>query len=88
MPIDENLLKRARENPKGLRFEEAVQLAEQLGFREVHRKGSHRIYRHEQGEQLRSRFPRPLNLQCGQNGKAKVYQVKQMLKMAKDIGII
>ncbi len=37
---------------------------------------------------VREQFPRPLNLQKGRDGKAKAYQVKQMLQMAEALGII
>jgi hypothetical protein len=29
-----------------------------------------------------------LNLQCGKNGKAKAYQVRQMLSMAEAMGVL
>lgn len=38
------LLKQARENPAGLRFEQATALAEAFGFQLRRTKGSHRIY--------------------------------------------
>lgn len=82
MPADADLIEKARRVPHDLRFEEATKLAEQLGFKEVRQIGSHRIYHHPDGRLLRDAFPQPLNLQCGGNGKAKGYQVEQMLAMA------
>ena len=87
MAIDENLLGKARNSPHDLRFEEALKLAKQLGFVEVRSTGSHRIFHHPAGGKIPSP-PRPLNLQEGKNGRAKAYQVRQMLTMAEAMGII
>lgn len=71
------LLAHALRNPQGLRFEEACRLAEAFGFRQSRTKGSHTI------------FSRPgvraiITLQnCG--GKAKAYQVRQMLKLMEEL---
>ena len=86
MPIDPTLLRRARENPQGLRFDEAAQLAEQLGFIWVRKNGSHEIYRHPDAGPFRRLYPQPLNLQPTRDGMAKDYQVKQMLAMATAFG--
>jgi len=86
--IDTDLLMRARISPQSLAIEDAVNLARQLGFVEVRQRGSHRIFHHPIGGRLRSSFPRPLNLQQGRDGKAKAYQVKQLLQMAMELGII
>jgi hypothetical protein len=89
MAIDEKLLKRAQTNPADLRFEEAQQLASQMGWILGRRKGgSHRVYHHPEAAKMKGNFPQPLNLQEGKNGKAKAYQVKQMLQMAIEMGII
>ena len=81
MPVDPELLRRARDCPQDLRFGEACKLAEQLGFEEVRTRGSHNVFRHPMASSIRAAFPLPLNLQCGQDGKAKAYQVKQLLKL-------
>jgi hypothetical protein len=86
--IDTDLLTRARLAPQSLSMDDAVSLARQLGFVEVRQRGSHRIFHHPFGGRLRSSFPRPLNLQQGSGGKAKAYQVKQLLQMAMELGII
>lgn len=88
MPVDQKLLEQALNNPANVWFEDALKLAEQMGWREVGGSGSHRVFRHPKARLLRERFPRPLNLQKGRDGKAKAYQVKQLLEMAKEIGII
>lgn len=89
MAVDERLLERARNNPGGLRFEEAVALAEQLGW--VERKvrgGSHHIFHHPRGHVIRNQYPQPLNLQRLKDGNAKDYQVQQMISMAIALGIV
>ena len=88
MPIDEKLLQKARETPGGVRFDDACKLAVQLGFEFARQEGSHSIYQHSRGAELREQFQRPLNLQEGKNGQAKAYQVRQMLQMAEALGII
>lgn len=89
MAIDEKLLERAQNRPNDLRFDEARQLASQLGWIEHPRSGgSHVIFHHPGAQKIKTDFPQPLNLQEGQNGKAKAYQVKQMLKMAAALGLI
>jgi len=88
MPVDVDLLRRAFDNPGGLRFSEACKLAIQLGWVRARTVGSHVIFQHPGGMLLREKFPRPLNLQRGRNGMAKEYQVRQMLDMAAEMGII
>jgi predicted RNA binding protein YcfA (HicA-like mRNA interferase family) len=65
------LLEEARNNPKGVRIEDACKLAECFGFEERRGKGSHRIFK-------RAGFKTLLNFQGG--GMAKEYQVKQLLE--------
>jgi hypothetical protein len=88
MAVDEKLLARARRNPAGLAFEEAVSLAKQLGWQEVRTRGSHHIFHHPLAPKIRGRYPQPLNLQEGKDGKAKAYQVQQMLQMATEMEIL
>lgn len=73
MPWLRKMLKRARENPAGLRFEQALALAEALGFQHRRTKGSHRIY-------ARDGIPEFVNLQ-NVDGMAKAYQVRQLLDL-------
>jgi hypothetical protein len=90
--INSELLRRAVENPQDLRFDEATALADQLGFGCIGGEGSHRVYRHPAmrtaTSAVRDQHPRPLNLQRGDNGKAKAYQVRQMIKMARSLGLL
>lgn len=88
MAIDENLLAKAKNNPEDLWFDDAVRLAKQLGWVESRKRGSHVIFYHPKGQLLRGNYPKPLNLQRGKNGKAKSYQIRQMLEMAKELGIV
>jgi predicted RNA binding protein YcfA (HicA-like mRNA interferase family) len=66
------ILAGARQNAEGVRFSDLVGLVEAMGYTERRQKGSHRI------------FTRPgapmINLQ-EEKGKAKKYQVEQVLKI-------
>lgn len=70
----DDLLKTARNNPRGLRVEQAIALAECWGFVErMSKRGtSHRIFK-------RTGFINLLNFQPDKNGMAKAYQVRQLL---------
>ena len=71
------LLAQALRNPQGLRFIEACRLAEAFGFRRSRTKGSHVIFSRPGVRQF-------VNLQnC--DGKAKAYQVRQMLKLMEEL---
>lgn len=85
MAVDEQLLAQARRNPAGISFTDA--LAQQLGWQEVRIRGSHHIFHHPLAPKIKERY-QPLNLQEGKNGKAKSYQIRQMLEMATAMGII
>lgn len=65
------LLQKALASPANLRFEEACALARAFGFRLSRVGGSHHIYTHANIREL-------VNLQ-EVHGKAKPYQVKQLL---------
>jgi predicted RNA binding protein YcfA (HicA-like mRNA interferase family) len=67
------LLKKALSSPANLRFEEACALARAFGFRLSRVSGSHHIFAHQDVREL-------VNLQEVQ-GKAKAYQVKQLLAL-------
>ena len=73
MPDCDKLLERARSSPANLRFEEVCDLAECYGFVFARQAGSsHRIYK-------RPKWPKVMNFQ-NRNGKAKAYQVRQLLE--------
>jgi hypothetical protein len=88
MAIDQTLVARARRNPAGLNFDDALALAQQLGFQHVRTQGSHFIFHHSLAPRIRDQFPQPLNLQRGKDGKAKSYQIRQLLQMAEAMGVI
>ncbi len=75
-----DLLKRARANPKDLRFSEACALAEAFGWTLARSAGgSHRIYK-------RAGVMGLVVLQEGTNGKAKAYQVRQIIRLIDELG--
>ncbi|HWF59922.1 MAG TPA: type II toxin-antitoxin system HicA family toxin [Nitrospira sp.] len=67
----QKLLAKALAGSKNLRFTEAVALAKAFGYRLARTKGSHRIFVHPKIKEL-------INLQ-EVGGKAKPYQVRQLL---------
>ncbi len=67
------LLQKALSSPANLRFEEACALARAFGFHLSRVKGSHHIFAHPSVREL-------VNLQ-EVRGKAKPYQVKQLLAL-------
>ena len=67
------LLKKALSSPGNLRFEEACALARAFGFCLSRVSGSHHIFAHQNVREL-------VNLQ-EVDGKAKPYQVKQLLAL-------
>ncbi|MBI5597360.1 MAG: type II toxin-antitoxin system HicA family toxin [Elusimicrobia bacterium] len=70
----EKLLDKARRNPAGLRFSELCKLAEAFGFALQRQKGSHRIFTLDRLREI-------MNFQ-DDSGKAKAYQVRQLLGCA------
>jgi predicted RNA binding protein YcfA (HicA-like mRNA interferase family) len=68
------LLLKLLSGSKNVRFSEAVAIAEAFGFRLDRVNGSHHIFVHP-------KIPELLNLQ-DLKGKAKPYQVKQLLQLA------
>lgn len=71
----DKLLKKARQSPRNLRFEELCKLALCLGFEFSRQSGSHRMYVHPTLPPERRR----MNFQEARDGKAKEYQIKQLL---------
>ena len=67
------LLQKALSSPANIRFEEACALARAFGFHLSRVRGSHHIYAHPNVREL-------VNLQ-EVKGKAKPYQVKQLLAL-------
>ena len=69
----QKLLEKLLSGTKNVRFSEAVAIAEAFGFQLDRVNGSHHIFVHEG-------IPELLNLQ-NVKGKAKPYQVKQLLQL-------
>ena len=67
-----DLLADMRNNPRGVRFADAVKVAE-AHFGDARRSGSHRVFRTPWPGDPR------VNLQAASNGMAKPYQVRQLL---------
>lgn len=88
MAVDAKLLRTATNAPQSVWFDDLVALTKQFGWIEVGGDGSHTVFRHPEAAKIKDKYPRPLNLQRGYNGKAKVYQVKQLLEMAKAMNLI
>ena len=77
----DKLVRRARESPGNLRFAEACRLARCLGFEQVRRTaGSHRVFKKPGSRSL-------ISLQ-NQDGAAIAYQVKQILNLAEELGLL
>jgi hypothetical protein len=73
----DNLVKRWEKNPQNVGFKDLCRICDHY-FGEARLKGSHRVYKTPwQGD------PR-INIQ-NDNGKAKVYQVRQVLKAIKKL---
>lgn len=67
----DDLLESARNNPRGLRFDELVKLAECFDFFLARQRGSHAIYKREGYRKMMNFQPR--------NGMAKPAQVRELL---------
>ena len=75
----QKLLQKALSSPANLRFEEACSLARAFGFHLSRVKGSHHIFAHPSVREL-------VNLQ-EVKGKAKPYQVKQLLALVEEYNL-
>ncbi len=75
----EELLAKARNNAKGMRFSEICKLAVAFGWRVDRQEGSHHIY-------LRTGVPGRVNLQSDHNRMAKPYQVRDLIKLIDEYG--
>ena len=73
------LLQKLISGSKNVRFTEATAIAEAFGFRLDRISGSHHIYLHPD-------IPELINLQ-NVKGKAKPYQIKQLLKIVEKYNI-
>lgn len=69
----DKLLEKAQNSQSNVTFKELCGLAECYGFELARTRGSHRIYKAPGVQET-------VNLQASPNGKAKAYQVRQVLK--------
>lgn len=76
----QKLLAKALAGSKNLRFTEAVALAKAFGYRLTRTKGSHHIFVHPKIKEL-------INLQ-EVGGKAKPYQVRQLLDIVERYNLL
>lgn len=65
---------------RSIRFEDALRLAEAFGFALKRVQGSHHILLHP-------KLPQGLNLQRGKDGKAKLYQLRQLADLVERHGL-
>jgi hypothetical protein len=75
------MLAAMRNNPRDVRFAALLLVVKRLGWTLMRIEGSHHMFAH-----ARSDVPQ-LNLQVGKGGKAKEYQVRQMLAAADTHGL-
>lgn len=79
----EKLFEKAKNSPANVKFDELCRLAEYAGFELRSVKGSHRIYK--LGDP-----PKMMNFQPDKRdgSKAKIYQVRQLVKHIEENGLI
>jgi hypothetical protein len=65
---------------RNVRFQDLCGLARGFGFRLDRTSGSHHIFRHPEGLML--------NLQPDRNGQAKLYQIRQLLGLVEENGLV
>ncbi|HDO23471.1 MAG TPA: type II toxin-antitoxin system HicA family toxin [Nitrospirae bacterium] len=75
-----DLLKKARNNPAGVRFSELQSLCKCVGMRHDRTRGSHFIYKRNNPSFI-------LSIQKMPDGKAKPYQVKQLLDFIEEYNL-
>ena len=75
----EKLLAKARNNPRGLRFDELIRLLDAYGWQLARVRGSHHIFK-------RDGVWDQINIQELKGGKAKPEQVKEVLRVIDTFG--
>ena len=81
----EKILEKAKASPNNLSFDELCYLVEKFGYiRDRKNSGSHRIYKHPN---IQSRIGAMVDIQEFNNGKAKSYQVRQVLAFIEEFGL-
>lgn len=73
----EKIYEKAKNSPANVGFRELCYLAEKVNFELRDQKGSHKTYKHPQYKDM-------MNFQPDKNGKAKPYQVHQLINFIDD----
>ena len=83
MSKKDKILKKAKDSPENLTFNELCSLAEYAGFEFRNQTGSHKIFKHPTIKKM-------LNLQPDKNdkSKAKKYQIKQLVSYIEDFNLM
>jgi predicted RNA binding protein YcfA (HicA-like mRNA interferase family) len=83
MGKNDKIFIKAKESPENLTFKELCSLAEYVGFQFRNQTGSHKIFKHPIIKKI-------LNLQPDKRdkGKAKKYQVKQIIDIIEEFGLM
>lgn len=77
----EKILEKAKASPNNLSFEELCYLVVKFGYVLDRQKGSHKIYKHPK---IKSRVGAFVNIQEFNDGKAKGYQVREVLRFIEE----
>ena len=72
MRKEEKIYEKVKNSPANAGFRELCYLVEKVNFELRDQKGSHKIYKHK-------KYNIMMNLQPDKNGKAKAYQVRQVI---------
>lgn len=78
----EKILTKAQQSPQNVRFDELITLYEHFEFKLANTNGSHFVFSRKNDPKKR------LSIQKGCEGKAKPYQVKQLLDWANENNLI
>ncbi|MCJ7649347.1 MAG: type II toxin-antitoxin system HicA family toxin [Candidatus Lokiarchaeota archaeon] len=83
MSKKDKILKKAKDSPENLTFNEMCSLTEHAGFEFRNQTGSHKIFKHPTIKKM-------LNLQPDKNdkSKAKKYQIKQLVSYIEDFNLM
>ena len=79
------LYEKALNNPKGLRFEELIRLANYAGFTLERQSGSHQKYKNPD---IPDMLDQQITISPGKHGEAKPYQVRNLLELIEKHNLI
>jgi hypothetical protein len=78
------ILTKAKASPNNVDFEELCYLVVKYGYVLDRTVGSHKIYKHPK---IQNRIGALVNIQEFENGKAKSYQVREVLRFIEEFGL-